>query len=70
MISEEDKIKKICTRMESHNLEFKVKFPKHADDIGKVICAFANNEGGRICFGISDDKEVVENLLQERELPN
>ncbi len=43
---------------ESGNLEFKREIPKN-DQLVKTIIGFANQHGGRIIIGISDDKSIT-----------
>jgi ATP-dependent DNA helicase RecG len=38
--------------MESQNVEFK---PNWRDEYLKVICAFANTDGGRLILGVDDN---------------
>jgi predicted HTH transcriptional regulator len=43
---------------ESSTVEFKRKFTE-PEKIAKEMIAFANTKGGRLLFGIDDDKSVV-----------
>jgi ribonuclease HIII len=50
----------IIKRIESHNLDFKERFPQNASHIGKLLSAFANHEGGDLYFGIRNQpKEII-----------
>lgn len=44
------------TSMESHNTEYKSNW---RDEYLKVICAFANAEGGRLIIGVNDDGKPI-----------
>lgn len=57
----------VLHEIESHKLDFKECFPQSADHIGKLISAFANNEGGIIYFGIDDNRKLV-GLENEQEI--
>ena len=43
---------------ENSKVEFKRKFSE-SEKIAKEMIAFANSKGGRILFGVDDDKTVV-----------
>lgn len=46
--------------LESESIDYKEKFPKNATDVGKLLSAFSNTNGGVIFFGITDKtKDVV-----------
>ncbi len=47
-------IEQLRQKMESHILDFKEKFPEHGN-LGNLISAFANGNGGSIFFGIGDE---------------
>ena len=44
----------LVTKRESTKLEFKTSFTKHVKSYIKSVCAFANNSGGYIIFGVED----------------
>jgi len=53
--------------LESDTLDFKESIPD-PDNVRKVFCAFANSGGGRIVFGVSDQKRVVGLTLSAQQL--
>lgn len=44
---------------ESNRLEFKAALPKDHKQFIKTAVAFSNSSGGRILFGVSDDRQVI-----------
>lgn len=61
-----DIIKHLQQHFEGRKLEFKEEMPSHAD-LAKTVVSFANDAGGDIYIGISNDKTVVG--VPEEELP-
>ncbi len=57
MIDLTNEIENIIGNDESNILEYKAVLPP-SKSIAKLICSFANTEGGYIILGISDDKEI------------
>ncbi len=60
----------VLHEIKSHKLDFKEDFPQSADNIGKLISAYSNNEGGVIYFGIDDNRKLIglenEQKIEER----
>ena len=56
MNSMESKIKDLIKTGEGIKLEFKEGF--NIPSLGKEICAFANESGGKIILGVSDDGKI------------
>ena len=52
-----DEITNLIGQNESERLEYKAVLPP-SRSIAKLICSFANTEGGFIVLGISDKKEI------------
>lgn len=44
---------------ESNRLEFKAALPKDHKQFIKTAVAFSNSSGGRILFGVSDDRRII-----------
>lgn len=44
---------------ETNRLEFKGDLPKDHKKLIKTAVAFSNGSGGRILFGVRDDREIV-----------
>lgn len=57
MIDLTNEIENIIGNDESNTLEYKAVLPP-SKSIAKLICSFANTEGGYIILGVSDDKEI------------
>jgi hypothetical protein len=54
-----DNLKKFLETEEGQTLEFKShKILGRKIDIAKILCAFANRDGGRLLIGVSDDKTL------------
>lgn len=53
-----EKLKEIISSGENEDIEFKESFHS-AQEIAKVICAFANTNGGIILLGVKNNKSVV-----------
>lgn len=51
-------LNEIIENGENDSVEFKRKFSS-PEKIAKAMCAFANTSGGKIIFGIDDDKSIV-----------
>ena len=54
MITAED-IKRLASRGESCNVDFKVAVPQKVRDITEEVCGFANATGGYVLIGVDDD---------------
>jgi len=55
-------IKEIIEKGETEEVEFKESFHS-SQDIAKILCAFANTNGGVLLLGISSKKQVAKNVL-------
>lgn len=53
--------------LESDTLDFKESIPD-SDNVRKVFCAFANSGGGRIIFGVNDQKRIIGLNLSAQQL--
>lgn len=61
-------IQELISRGEGETVEFKLKFLDNKDNIGKVIAAFANGNGGTILLGVEDKTGSVVGL--DVDIPN
>jgi predicted HTH transcriptional regulator len=59
-------INQVITQAEGRRLEFKAELPMNSD-LAKTVVAFANDAGGDIYIGVSDEHQVVG--LEEERLP-
>ncbi|MDD2636218.1 MAG: ATP-binding protein [Bacteroidales bacterium] len=57
MVDITNEIEQIIGNDESNTLEYKAVLPP-SKSIAKLICSFANTEGGYIILGVSDNKEI------------
>jgi len=67
MISKEQEIKSFIQNGESQTIEFKTSFQK---EVINTIVAFSNSNGGRICIGINDNKEILGIKISEETIQN
>jgi len=44
---------------ESNRVEFKEKLPKDPKKYAKTAVAYSNSQGGKLIFGVSDDRRIV-----------
>jgi len=56
--------RKSIAKEESENLEFKLKID---EEIGKVVCTFANSNGGTILIGVDNKGNVIGCSRKEEE---
>lgn len=63
VIEEQEAIKILSEKQESHFLDFKSK-ELSGKGLQKVVTAFANADGGELYIGIRDEKENVSELIQ------
>lgn len=48
----------LISKGENNQLEFKSEVPKEDRKYLKTVVAFSNSSGGRILFGVSDDRTI------------
>ena len=46
-------------RGESKNIEFKEMLPKNSEKYTKTVVAYANTQGGKLFFGVVDEKREM-----------
>lgn len=63
VIEEQEAIKILSEKQESHFLDFKSK-ELSGKGIQKIVTAFANADGGELYIGIKDEKERVSELIE------
>ena len=57
-------IKELIKQPEGRRLEFKSELPKNAD-LAKTIVAFANDAGGELYIGISNNPREIVGLVED-----
>lgn len=58
-------IEEILKQPEGRRLEFKAELPEHSD-LAKTVVAFANDAGGELFIGISDDPRAIVGLDEDK----
>ena len=64
-IKDMNRIKEVLNQPEGRRLEFKAELPEHSD-LAKTIVAFANDAGGDLYIGVTDDPREVVGLDEEK----
>jgi len=58
------RIKEIIKQPEGRRLEFKAQLPDHSD-LTKSVVAFANDAGGELYVGISDNPRTIVGIAED-----
>lgn len=58
-------IKEILNQPEGRRLEFKAELPEHSD-LAKTVVAFANDAGGELYIGVSNDPRTIVGLDEDK----